>query len=286
MKIIDEKGRLFGKVNIIDLSVILLILVVIPTVYLFYRQVKKPLPAQVLPKEYIIFDMDSNIKVPSAQGTALIKVGDKEIGPDGEPIIEILSLGEPANFIYEFDIGKGSSVTIADPALITLPALLRLKAEIRGGQLYFKDQRIYKDADFELITDKYKVKFRENLNILPEKKWIGITVKFPSLSPELSNIIKAGDEERLQNKDTIARITSIISNEPSKVAFIKFDSGDKFVMVENPYTYDVEAGMQLFTIVNKDTLFFKNSPVKIGAGITFSSNNYIINGVITSVQDE
>lgn len=46
MKIIDEKGRIFGKVNMIDLLVILIILSAIPITYsafkLLNKQVKTP----------------------------------------------------------------------------------------------------------------------------------------------------------------------------------------------------------------------------------------------------
>ena len=37
MKLIDEKGRLFGKINIVDFSIILLFLIIIPTFFYIYE---------------------------------------------------------------------------------------------------------------------------------------------------------------------------------------------------------------------------------------------------------
>ena len=41
MKIIDEKGRLFGRINIVDFSIILLLLIVIPTFFYIYEVLGK-----------------------------------------------------------------------------------------------------------------------------------------------------------------------------------------------------------------------------------------------------
>jgi hypothetical protein len=283
--LIDERGRLFGKINIIDFLVVIFFLVIVPLLYLAYQQIIKPLPPQVLPKEFVDFEMESKLKITSPGQLDLIKVGDKEIGKDGQVVSEITWIGTPENYTYEFDIGKNSSAIVVDPLLKSLPVKIRLKAEAKDNQLYFQDQRIYKDAKFDFITDKYTLEFQENIDIVPEEKWIGITVKFPSLGPELSNIINAGDEEKVQKGKIIARITSMISNEPAKVAILKFSSGDKLITVDNPYTYDVLVGMQVLATIKKHNLYFKNSPLKIGAGITFSTNNYIINGIITQVYE-
>lgn len=161
MKIIDEKGRLFGKLNVIDFLVIIFFLSLTPMFYfgykVFHRQPATPVTqnAEVPKKEFIETESSFVFKKIPYQALSLILVGDKEIVKDKEIIGEILSLGEVGPYSYEVAIGN-TKKTITDSAFKDLPVTLRIKAEIKQNSLYYKDKQINENSVIDFVTDKYK----------------------------------------------------------------------------------------------------------------------------------
>lgn len=162
MKIIDENGRLFGKINVIDLLVIIFFLFLTPTFYFGYRIFhKKPVApvtenVEAQKKEFIEIELSFIFKRIDPNVLSLISPGDKEIGKDKEIMGEILSLGEIKPYSYEIAIGSAKKV-ISDAILKDLPVILRIRAEFRQNNLYYKDRQIVDNASIDFMTDKYRL---------------------------------------------------------------------------------------------------------------------------------
>ena len=162
MKIIDEKGKLFGKINVIDFLVILFLIFLTPMFYFGYKIFNKKPPAPVTEnveaqkKEFIEIELSFVFKKINPQALSLISAGDKEIGKDKEIMGEILSLGEIRPYSYEISIGS-SKKTIIDSVFKDLPATLKIKAEVNGNNLYYEGKQISDNSAIDFVTDKYKL---------------------------------------------------------------------------------------------------------------------------------
>lgn len=171
MKIIDEKGRLFGKINVIDFLAVLFLLSLTPMFYFGYKlylESKKTLVAlreqaaeqsepKILQREFMEVDLSFYFNKLKPEVLNLISVGDKEIDGDGRVIAEILYLGETKPLIYEVDTAEGKTIFREHPHLKNMSAVLRLKTELKEGILYYKNKPLLSSL-INFKTDKYEVK--------------------------------------------------------------------------------------------------------------------------------
>lgn len=166
MRIIDEKGRLFGKVNIIDFLVILFLISLTPIFYFAYKILNKTRTEniavtsgvkQAIPKELLEMDLDCIFIKLEPQVVEAIFVGDKEIDNAGQVIAEILSVGKVSPYKYELDIAAPKKIIKNDPVLKQIPVILRIKTEIRQDKLYYKNKQILYNSTLDFATDKYHI---------------------------------------------------------------------------------------------------------------------------------
>lgn len=112
MKIIDENGRLLGKINVLDFLVIIFFISLTPMFYfgykIFNRKPAAPVTQniEVQKKRFIEIELSFVFKKIPIQALSLISAGDKEISKDKEIMGEILSLGEIKPYSYEIAIGS------------------------------------------------------------------------------------------------------------------------------------------------------------------------------------
>lgn len=162
MRIIDEKGRLFGKINVIDFLVILFLISWAPMFYYGHKIFhKKPVASvkenvEAPNKEFIETELSFVFKKINPQALSLISVGDKEIGVDKKIVGEILSVGEIKPYNYEITLGSDRKI-VTDSILKDMPVTLRIRAEIRQNNMYYKDKQITDNSFIDFITDKYKL---------------------------------------------------------------------------------------------------------------------------------
>ncbi|GAG14296.1 unnamed protein product, partial [marine sediment metagenome] len=156
MRVIDERGRLFSKINVIDFLVILFLLCLVPAFYFGYKILTKKPEVIEEEKEFIeVAEIDYKFIKVSPELAKIISIGDKERDEDGQVIGEIVSLGQNMPYKYEFDIGEEQKIIKEDPALKQIEAKLKLKAEVKGGKPYYKDREIKIDSPLEFKTEKY-----------------------------------------------------------------------------------------------------------------------------------
>ncbi len=287
MTLIDEKGRLFGKINIIDFLLILFLFVIIPISWSAYKILKKPQAVILKPKEYIEVEMSCSFIKLTPKIAKLIRGGDKELDANGEIVGEITWLGETKPYCYKFLM----STDARDPILLKenlnlleLPVKLRLKMEVRNQNwLYYQDQQVLYNSSFDFKTMKYTVQVVPIMPIKERKEqWMQVRVKFAGISPELSNLINKGHIEKDENGRIIGKLKEIVVSKPSEIQALKLED-NRVVLINDPYRTDVVALLDLLCTNSGGDLYFKNYPVKIGSQITFSSNLYIVSGIITAV---
>ncbi|MFA5410278.1 MAG: DUF4330 domain-containing protein [Candidatus Omnitrophota bacterium] len=155
MKIIDEKGRLFGKINVIDFLVILFLLCLMPIFYFGCKAAFKK--SAVIDGAGGFMELEINCRFAKIEPVTLvlISVGDKEFDKKNRVIGEIIWISQAKPHQYKFDMGTGTILIKEDPLLKDLDAKLKLKVEMRGSRLYYKDKQITVDSSFDFKTDKY-----------------------------------------------------------------------------------------------------------------------------------
>lgn len=163
LKIIDEKGRLFGRINVIDFLVLLFFLGLSPMFYFGYKIFNKkppqaaPVPAVEVPKTVIETELDFILNKLDPETAGLISKGDREVDEKGEVAAEIISLGRALPVTYEIDTGNQQKLIKDDPVLKKIPALLKIKAEFKDNILYYKGKPIKVNSAIDFVSAKYKL---------------------------------------------------------------------------------------------------------------------------------
>jgi len=161
MKIIDEKGRLFGKINVIDFLVILFFICLTPMFYfgykIIYKNQQEALKQKAQKKTFLEIDFDCLLIKLDPKVASLVSVGNKEINNKGEVIAEILKVGNASPYVYQFNTDSRKKIIKSDPVLKQIPVILKIKTEARQDKLYYKDKQILDNSILNLTTDKYQV---------------------------------------------------------------------------------------------------------------------------------
>lgn len=286
MKIIDEKGRLFGKINVIDFLVILFLFCFIPMFYFGYRLFKSPVKSDVVSvtqNPTIEIEINSNFIKVKPEILKLITVGDKEENKSGAIIGEIIEVGESKPYQYKIDIG-GEIITKEDPVLKEISIGLKLKAELRNNELYYKDRKIALNSPIELKTTEYTIEAFPVKKEIKEAKIstttkIDLNVTFKNLDDNILKLISVGDKELDKDGEVIAEILSIGRKENS-IYEIDLGSGT-FVRGDDSIKKQLSVKMRLKCQMSTGyRLYFKENRVTNNSWLEFNTDKYSVKGKI------
>ncbi len=284
MKLIDEKGRLFGKINIIDFLVILLLFCLIPMFYFGYKLYTKR-KAEVAPRVSEVWtdvEVYCRLSKLNPQTVKVISVGDKEIDGDNNTAAEILWLGKSEPYKNRFDLGGGQLI-IEDNVLKEIPARLRLHVENRFNSLYYKEAALQFNTPFNFKSDKYEievipikeVKVEEVL--MPHKLKIDVILK--ELDSDTIKSISVGDKEIDEKGNVIAEILEIGSPD-NNISEIDLGKGI-FVIGETDDKKQLNVKMSLkCEIGENDTLYIKGSNIMVDSAFEFKTDKYTVKATI------
>ncbi len=282
MKIIDEKGRLFGKINVIDFMVILIFLFLVPAFYFGYKIIFEQ-SIDVLERGFVEIEINCRLIKLRPNLLKMISVGEKELDENGEVIGEIISLGQSEPYEYEFDIGE-QRIIKEDAILKQVEARLKFRAEDINSKPYYKDKMIeigspleFKINNFTLIAIPYEEAKEE------EERIINLYVTLIDLDQKLLKDISVGDKETDENDNTIAEILSLNRVEGSS---LKFDLGSGSVVKEEEGAKkQISARMRLKCQVEEGEegtkIYFKEKEVEHNSMIKFKTDKYEITGLVT-----
>lgn len=293
MRIIDEKGRLFGKINVIDFSVVMFFITLIPVVYFGYRLTKKT-QSQVLPRETRKIEFNCNLIKLKPEILSLIKTGDQEKDENGTVIGEIIWLGEAKPYQYPFNLGFNITQITDKSALKEVPAKIRITADIRNNTLYYKDKQITVNSPLEITTEKYtllavptvpdsdKIDKPEDAEDVDN---LTLDITFKGLDKATLALISTGDKQINDKGEIIAEILSIgdIGNNIREV-----DLGEgKIIKIEDPDTKQLSAKIMVKGKIQNDRqLYFDEKLIKHNSLIEFKTDKYTIKGIITPMPDK
>lgn len=208
MKIIDEKGKLLGKINVIDFLVLLFFLSLTPMFYFGYKIFnKKPpqnTPAPIAPiieapKTFLETELNFILNKLEPETVRLILKGDQEVNEKGEVIAEIISLGKTLPLTYEFDLGDQQKLMKDDPVLKKIPARLKIKVEYKDTALYYKGKPIKANSMIDFVTGKYTLEAlcspRVSAVELPETD--SVLKKYLAKSDEIADVLLPSLEQKI-----------------------------------------------------------------------------------------
>jgi len=243
-------------------------------------------------------NVDILFKNLSPEIAKLISIGDFEAGKSGDTIAKLLSKGEPEPYSYEVDLGGGNYITRTDPKKRQVLAKIEIMGRIEGNTFYFKDKRIALDSIIEFNTNKYRIEgliIKQPAQVKKiDREWVALRVKFTNLIPELASCINEDDEEREASGVLLAKVTSILSNEPTETITMLLDQDIKELNIKDitninfskrPMNKDVILLMRALCVKTQKGLFFKESRIKIGNNLFLQTKEYDIKGIIIGIEE-
>jgi len=159
MKLIDEQGKIFGKYNLFDVTVVLAVIVFLGIgvqSYKLFHTPQNPIYWKIQDQIVVV----CHFPYISERQLKEIKVGDQTLGPAKRVIAEIIELFEasPSN------INATLSDHILIPAEVATPhyqmeAKIRLFGQIKNdGYMYWKDRPIQLDTPIDINVNSKEVR--------------------------------------------------------------------------------------------------------------------------------
>ncbi|MEK6715233.1 MAG: DUF4330 family protein [Candidatus Omnitrophota bacterium] len=279
MKIIDEKGRLFGKVNVIDFLAMLLLLSILPVFYFGYKIAnQKPIAP---PKTFTEVELYCRFIKLAPSVAEMISVGDKEFDEKGDVTAEIIELGKIELYVYELDIGAGERLVKEDLDKKQVSARLKLKAELREDKLYYKNKPIAISLPLDFKTNKYEViAIPREEEKKEEERMIDLYVTLKDLDEDTLKNLSVGDKELDRNGEVIMEILTLGKMENSAY---DFDLGaGNFILGEDSNKKQLSAKIRLkCKVKNNNQLYFKGKKIGHNILFEFKTDKYVANASVS-----
>lgn len=154
MKMIDEKGRVFGKINIIDFIFVVLLLSVIPVFYYGNKltAMKKPPEKRY---EKIIAEIKFLKVIPEL--ASVVKEGDVDKDPGGNAAGVLKKIVSSRNSRFTAMGNNEQVVVTEDPTMRDIQASFDLNCVNNNGDLDFEGYPVKIGSNIVFTTDLYSM---------------------------------------------------------------------------------------------------------------------------------
>lgn len=286
MKVIDEKGRLFGKINVVDFLVILFLFCLTPMFYFGYRIFKHKPTTEVKKVDVVIpIEIYADFKNLSPQVAGLVAVGDKELDSEGKVSAEVLEKSKIETNFIEIQISETDTLIREDAQRKQVTLKIELLGILDGDYILYKGNKVKIGSDISLKTAKYEIKGKiipnpSQYEVIPARNINPITldVLFNNLSPEVANLISVDDFEVDKNGDTIAKVLKVGPVEPYSY---RVDlGGGNYITKIDPQKKQVQAKLEVSGGIHGNAFYFRGERIAIDSGISFNTEKYAAVGVI------
>ncbi|WP_461811873.1 DUF4330 domain-containing protein [Faecalimonas sp.] len=150
MKVIDEKGKIFGKINIIDMAIILIVIALFVGVgYKLFFQKSNGVSEQPTKKEKV--EVSFVVKGCTPEIKDSIKKGDKLIVNNKLSDAEVTEV-EVSNSKTTTVDEKGKLSVAENPLLVDIKIKVHVLADVSDAGATFNDEMMKVNADFILET--------------------------------------------------------------------------------------------------------------------------------------
>lgn len=115
------------------------------------------------------------------------------------------------------------------------------------------------------------------------KEWVSVIARFSDVGPELGSTIKKGDIELDSHDKMIGKIVEVISIKAPEVLVLPNAMTTGKIYITGTYQQinkNVTVAMELLCRIKNRKFYYKDSIVKIGMPIIFSSEIYDITGEV------
>ncbi len=281
-RIIDEKGRIFGKINIIDFIVLLFLVLFLPFFYFSFKAATNS-PSEA-DRKFVDIEVECQLSGLAPEIAKIILAQDKEVGDDGSVIGEIIELGKIEPSIQEVVTFSGRGIIYEDPKREQIMSKLKLRAEVKDNKLYYKDRPIDSNLPLEFKTDKYTIsaipKTAKDI-ITPVVSEMSIVLK--DINEETLKLIAVGDKQLDKNGLIIAEILSLGKLEDSQPDFNLADKNFSSQTKDNKKQLQVK--MKLIRWIRGGKVFSLNGErPKEDGSFMFETDKYKIKAVSFNFQ--
>lgn len=247
MKLIDENGRVLGKVNVFDLGVVVLLVIVLAFSFQAYRITTYPAP--------VIEKVEPNRFVQGKGGKLLIT-------------------GEHFDDRTAVKVGTGSSVGVFQSARLANERAVEvdLPETLEAGSYFLilinrANKMVKVDHAFEIVKPD-RVSLSGAVSVQVKVKAFGIL-------DELARLIEAGDVETASEdgeERILARVDRVISVTPARRP--QYAQRDK----------DVTLQLTLMVTADGNTISYKGADLKVGNWIKLVTSRYDLTCIIVEVR--
>lgn len=251
MQILDEKARLFGKINIIDLALIIIGVLLIIFVLVFSQ-------FYIYPKPIIYY-----IAPPSA-------------ATDSQTKLQIVGNNfTKSSFVYIGDRNL-SGINFINDRVIEL----NIPKDMQPGKY---DIKVANRKRFGVLSNALTLNPPSPPPAQPAilEKQLKIKVKLSNLLPEVVERIKEGSSAKDTSSRVIAKITKIVSKEPTKL--IHFIDG--FKSFDHPTNIDIVAMFEILARIENFDYLYQKQIVRINKYLKFAMDLFEVEAKIISIEE-
>jgi len=296
MKFIDEKGRLFGKINLIDFLVILFLLLLIPMFYLAYRLSHKPKTSVIeVPKEIVFLDCYCRFYGLEQKTASLITLGDQDI-EQGKVKAEILAMSKPESAVYDIDFGGGQTIYYKDKERMQIFAKVRLLGEKKENSFYYEREKITLGSKILFKTPNYQIegeiesaegivgdiaKFKLNKPISSSRlEPVELNLTLKPLTSDKVNLVCLGDTFLDDNNTKSGEILDL--DQPQAYSYKVDLGGGNIISRQDPNRKQILIKARLLGEIKDNAFYYQGQKVVIGSQILLRTDKYSTEGLIES----
>lgn len=159
-QLIDAKGRLFGRLNVVDLGVVTMLVAMGYGLFLSTRimsgELRRPPPATAATMSPVVVHARVLLRELDRERIEQIRVGDCALDEANREAASILQLGKPQPDFVDVVFGN-ISVEADHLPLFRLPVVMLLTGEARGGTFFFQGRLIGPGSTIVFHTPRYRV---------------------------------------------------------------------------------------------------------------------------------
>ena len=262
MEVIDEEGRLFGVVNVIDALVVLLVLAVVVAGIALVDPFATP--------------EETDSAEPPETGTRYVTL---DLGQQYPYVAEQIAEGdgmESANVpgsvaVTDVYVTPPGGKTDTDSSNVSVTVRLQIEGVRHGPpgkagtEISFDGTRIDRGGSFTLDTDNYTA-----TGTITAVDGTGESLRIDRTGVELESVVPVTIANSIVEGDTY----TIAGREVARVESVNL------YPVQNPERKRVVLGLQLATIDRDDEVLFGTSPVRLGSSVAFETNRYRFTGTV------
>jgi hypothetical protein len=290
VRILDDKGRLFGKINLFDFSVLAFLGLIAPLFYIGQKAYLQAKRSSWSTKGEFTISLDGKFLQVPPETMAIMKVGDKGFDARGRVTAEIISLGKDRLNKYKYDLGVAKF--FETDKLRECDGTLSLKVAATEEVIFYNERRVLYETPLTFINPKYTVTFVPTLPLPPPAPllwdsgtdtYVEIDAVLKDLDSDMVKLVSTGDKELGENGATIAEIVS--AGKPQENLHTMLSGSERVVVGVDRSKFQLPVRMRLLCRLSPQRiLFFKGSEVKNASLFFFKPGKYAATAEVNNYQ--